>query len=221
MKKLFTAIRQKNLDEVIAIINKNPKLVNCVAKQPPKKDDGQSPLQVAFKTMNFDAAKFLIDNGANVNFIEKESINEWKAPVIHDAIGALIYQVRFGIYIPAFSNKNTTGFLGLFKKDQYKIDSKDRYFYDKAFELLKLLIEKGADVNAVDSYGIDCLERLCLRINEHWINYPEPFFEETIEELSPILQLFIDSGVNIHRKAKSDWAIDGNEYNIINQLITK
>jgi len=114
MKKLFTAIRQKNLDEVVAMITKNPSLVNCTAKQPPKKDDGQSPLQVAIKTENFDAAKFLINSGANVNYIERESINEWKAPVIHDVICAMIYQVRVGIFIPADDSFNTTGIFGSF-----------------------------------------------------------------------------------------------------------
>lgn len=38
-----------------------PDLVNCVAKQPPKKDDGQSSLQVALKTGAFDIADYLID----------------------------------------------------------------------------------------------------------------------------------------------------------------
>lgn len=54
------------------LIEKKPELVNCTAKQPPKKDDGQSPLQVALKTGNTAIAEFLIDNGANVNFIEDE-----------------------------------------------------------------------------------------------------------------------------------------------------
>ena len=44
MKKLFTAIRSSDFEMVRLIIEKKPELVNCVAKQPPKKDDGQSPL---------------------------------------------------------------------------------------------------------------------------------------------------------------------------------
>lgn len=44
MKKLFTAIRKKDNETVKALIEKKPELVNCTAKQPPKKDDGQSPL---------------------------------------------------------------------------------------------------------------------------------------------------------------------------------
>ena len=68
MKKLFNAIRSENLDEVKAIIDKKPDLENCTAKQPPKKDDGQSPLQVALKTGAFDICDYLIDNGADLNF---------------------------------------------------------------------------------------------------------------------------------------------------------
>ena len=52
MKKLFTAIRSSDLEMVQQLIEKKPALANCVAKQPPKKDDGQSPLQVALKTGN-------------------------------------------------------------------------------------------------------------------------------------------------------------------------
>ena len=46
MKKLFTAIRASDLEMVRQIIEKKPELVNCVAKKPPKKDDGQSPSQL-------------------------------------------------------------------------------------------------------------------------------------------------------------------------------
>jgi Ankyrin repeat. len=98
MKALFTAIRQSDFEKVKTLIERKPELVNCVAKQPPKKDDGQSPLQVAFKTGNFDIADYLVDQGANVNFIEAESINEWKAPVIHDAIRATVFSSRFPGY---------------------------------------------------------------------------------------------------------------------------
>ena len=40
MKKLFTAIRQGKLEEVAAILDKKPDLISCLAKAPPKKDDG-------------------------------------------------------------------------------------------------------------------------------------------------------------------------------------
>jgi len=65
------------VEEVIVIIGKNLESVNCTAKQPPKKDNEQSPLQVVFNTMNFDAEKILIDNGSDVYFIDRK-INKSK-----------------------------------------------------------------------------------------------------------------------------------------------
>lgn len=61
MKKIFKAIRDKDFDLVRTLIENKEELVNCVAKQPPKKDDGQSPLQVALKTGALDIAEYLID----------------------------------------------------------------------------------------------------------------------------------------------------------------
>ena len=58
MKKFFKAIRDKDFELVSQLINSSPELVNCTAKQPPKKDDGQSPLQIALKTGAFDIADF-------------------------------------------------------------------------------------------------------------------------------------------------------------------
>ena len=83
MKKLFTAIRASDLEMVRQIIEKKPELVNCIAKKPPKKDDGQSPLQVALKTGNTAIANYLLDMGADVNFIEDETCcNAWRTPFI-------------------------------------------------------------------------------------------------------------------------------------------
>lgn len=72
MKKLFTAIRQGKLDEVKSIIEKKPELVNCVSGALPKKDHRQSPLQVAFKTGKYEIADFLIEHGADIDFMETE-----------------------------------------------------------------------------------------------------------------------------------------------------
>lgn len=52
MKKLFTCIRQGKTEEVAAILDRNPDPISCLAKAPPKKDDGQSPLMVAIKSDN-------------------------------------------------------------------------------------------------------------------------------------------------------------------------
>ncbi len=96
MKKLFIAIRHSDIDTVKEILTDRPELIACTAKQPPKNDDGQSPLQVALKTGNFDIVDYLLELGADVNFMEAEPCcNEWKAPVLHDAINAAIMSSNF------------------------------------------------------------------------------------------------------------------------------
>lgn len=88
MKKLFTAIRQGKLDEVALILDKKPDLISCLAKAPPKKDDGQSPLMVAIKSDHLEVAHLLLDRGADVNF--KDAVNPYgsnfSAPIWYDAI---------------------------------------------------------------------------------------------------------------------------------------
>lgn len=64
MKKFFQAIRQGDLATVRELLEKKPELISDTAKQPPKKDDGQSPLQVALKAGKFDIAEYLLDMGA-------------------------------------------------------------------------------------------------------------------------------------------------------------
>ena len=88
MKKLFTSIRQGKLDEVASILDKNPDLISCLAKAPPKKDDGQSPLMVAIKSDNLEVAHLLLDRGADVNFRDAPSRpHSGSAPIWYNAVG--------------------------------------------------------------------------------------------------------------------------------------
>jgi hypothetical protein len=65
MQKLFTVICQGRLDEVKRILEKHPEAVNEAAGLRPKKDHGQSPLQVAFKTGRLEIVDVLMDHGAD------------------------------------------------------------------------------------------------------------------------------------------------------------
>ena len=115
MKKLFQAIRKKDFETLQKLLQKRPELVNCTAKQPPKKDDGQSPLQIALKIGNFEAANLLLDQGADVNFMEDAAAccNDWRAPMLHDVTTAAVmccrhnYKVDLGtkIYWEECSNQ--------------------------------------------------------------------------------------------------------------------
>ena len=96
MKKLFTVIRQGKLDEVKRIIERKPELVNCVSGPLPKKDHGQSPLQVALKTGKYEIADYLIEHGADINFMEAEDDDPGlRAPVLFDAINATITTLSY------------------------------------------------------------------------------------------------------------------------------
>lgn len=151
MKKLFKAIRDRNIELVRVLITTSSELVNCIAKQPPKKDDGQSPLQVALKTGAFDIAEFLIDNGADLNFMEDESCcNTWRAPVIHDAINAAVMNSRWN------TNNPYTGF-EVFSTEENAITSR---------KILEKMLQLGADVNKVDSSGNSGIWRFCLQANQ-------------------------------------------------------
>jgi ankyrin repeat protein len=118
---------------VSELLNSDNGYLNVCNVAPPKKDDGQSGLQVAFKKGNFDVAKLLIEKGADVNFMETSKINEWTAPVLHDSIRATIF-------------------------NSYTVQ-KDTSKFDRAFSLLQLMLDKKANPNSVDSYGNNCLHR--------------------------------------------------------------
>lgn len=183
MKKLFQAIRKKDMEQVKQIIEHKPELVNCVAKQPPKKDDGQSPLQVSLKTGAFEIAEYLIDEGADLNFMEDSSCcNAWRAPVIHDAINAAVMSSRWN------TNDNILGFR-VFSTEQ---DAR------RAYSVLDKMLALGADVNALDSYGNSGIWRFCLQAaqilpsydrSNHCENDDRIFTKELEEDLTKILHL--------------------------------
>ncbi len=131
------------------LIEKKPELVNCIAKQPPKKDDGQSPLQVAIKTNNFEIANFLLDCGADVNFIEPEgSYDDWRMPVLNFAILATVMNCRH-------NTKFDSGEKVFFQEHSSKEEA------DASFEISKRILEMGADTSQKESRGASCVWRLC------------------------------------------------------------
>ena len=150
MKKLFKAIRENDIEEVRRLIEKKPELTNCVAKQPPKKDDGQSPLQVAIKTHRFEIANYLLDEGADVNFMEDPAscCDDWCMPVLHISVMAAVsccrHNSQFAIDDKVFFTEHSTKELA-----------------DASFALLQRLLEMGADVTARESHGASLAWRLC------------------------------------------------------------
>ena len=196
MKKLFTAIRKGDIDTVKALIEKDNSLVFCVAKQPPKSDDGQSPLQVALKTGMLEIASYLLDMGADVNFMEDANcVNMWRTPVVFDAINCAIMNCRFNVLreneIEVFSTKENA---------------------EKAFMILDRMIKMGANINAIDSLNNNSMFRACSQAKQILPRYDystKTLWNDrktTIElkqDLSRIFNLLINSGVDVSYKNQS------------------
>lgn len=190
MRKLFKAIRNGDMDEVRKILDRKPALANCTARQPPKKDDGQSPLQVALKTGNPAIAEYLIDMGADVNFIEDASCcNAWRAPVIHDAVNCAVMSCRWN------TNDSLLGFRVFSTRERA----------EEALAVLKRMLDLGADINALDSYGNSGLNRFALQAKqilpsynyaEHQERTDRLFTRELHEDLRRVLQALKEAGAD-------------------------
>lgn len=188
MKKLFTAIRQGDLKTVKATLNNYPEAVNEPAKAPPKKDDGLSPLQVALKTGEFDIAKYLIEQGADVNYMDpfvQGNADEWSTPVLQDAIGAVFFALQ----------------------DITDIDDAEEELevVEKATEIVREILERGADPNKLSyrtytTTGGKILEEKCDAIDRCLIGACEVYeelWDPVSEKLIEMLDLLLKHGADI------------------------
>lgn len=174
IKAFFKAISDRDLQAVTTLVHSDKAYIEACNFAPPQKDDGQSGLQVAFKTGNFDIALFLIENGADVNFIEQSAVNQWRAPVLHDGIRAAIFN--------SYTMQKDTG------------------NFDKALSLLKLMLSQKADPNALDSYGNNCLHRALLDSSQ-MLNHPDADFSNGIllNQLRSLFKALIQAGADVNQ----------------------
>ena len=177
IKTFFLAIRNSDLQKVRELVSSDKEYLTVTNFAPPKKDDGQSGLQVAFKTGNFDIAEYLIEQCADINFIETSDINEWKAPVLHDCIRATIF-------------------------NSYTLQ-KDTAQFEKAFLLFKTMLIKKADPNAVDSYGNNCLNRALMDSRQMLDNPSADFSNEILlQQLRSIFKELINAGADPNQSSE-------------------
>ncbi|MCF1715029.1 hypothetical protein L0U88_10365 [Flavihumibacter sp. RY-1] len=171
IKTYFKAITDGDLATLNRLLDEKPEYLKVCNVAPPKKDDGQSGLQLAFKTGRFEIAQLLIDRGSDVNFQETSTINEWTTPVLHDCIRATIF-------------------------NSYTLQQ-DTSKFDKAFSLLKRMLENKANPNATDSYGNSCLGRAILDARQ-MINNPSADLQNgiLIEQLRKVFKELIDAGAD-------------------------
>lgn len=194
MKKLFAAVRKGDIDTVKTILDKQPDLLYGSAPSTPKRDAGQSLLQVALKSDNLEIADYLIDAGADVHYMEPEDCgNDWRMPVLQDAINAAIMASRW--------NTNTHGFgLRVFST---------KHKADQAYSILMKMLALGADVNAADSYGNTGIWRAYLQASQVLPKMDHAtgelsdsciFTSELKEDLSRIFSLLLKYGADLNYK---------------------
>lgn len=177
MKKLFKAIRSNDMEEVKAILQKKPEAISSISTPPPKKDIGQSPLQVAVKIGAFDIAYYLIEQGADVNFMEEEAEGvTWRTPVLHDAIRTVFQSLCY---------------------ERFAVS-------EKGLLLLKTLLEKGADPNKCASNGFAAIDE-CVAQAENILERQSAYTsiqEITEKRLTELLDILIDHGADFEHWAQ-------------------
>ncbi len=178
IKLFFKAVSEGDFNKVSELVDNNIEFLTICNVAPPKKDDGQSGLQVSFKTGNFEIAKFLINRGADVNFIEDSEINEWTAPVLHDCIRATIFNC-------------------------YTLQ-KDTEHFENAFSLLELILSKKANPKAIDSYGNNCLHRAIMDARQMLDNPTTDFRNDIlIKQLQRVFSELIKAGADIKESSEN------------------
>lgn len=177
MKKLFVAVRKQDFETVKRILDANPELINCVATPPPKKDDGQSLLQVANKVGCWEIAHYLIDKGIDVNYMEPDHGLPWTkcftCPVLIDAITFLLRGYGW--------QKNA----------------------EERMKLILHLLEKGADPNKTDNrncnswdWAINAYRDTRMTVGDTEEKMYAALFVEVLEVLYPYVDILNIGRVN-------------------------
>lgn len=148
-KSIFDVARSGSLTEASALVQQNPKVVNEI------NDAGYSPLILACYRGNTEVAKFLINNGADLNYNNSMGTALMAAVVkSNDEIVNLLLGKNVDV-----NQKDSNGTNALIYAVQFKNTL-----------LVKLLLEKKADKTHVDSNGKTAFEYAVFAGNQEIIN---------------------------------------------------
>ncbi len=108
------------------------------------------------KTGNTAIANYLLDMGADVNFIEDETCcNAWRTPVLHDAINCAVMLLKA---LDSYGNSGLNRFalqakqiLPSYNYVEHR-EEKDRIFTEELHEDLRNVLQALKDAGADDSY---------------------------------------------------------------------
>lgn len=186
--RIFDAIRADDLAEVKAILAEDPTAVNAIAPKRPLDTRGMSLCTGRHKEI-----AWLLESGADVNYLPDRKIAEEARPVLFDGVNAAIWNARRY----AWDGKDTTPLRLEWKHTKEEADD--------AFAFLQRMLELGADVSITDHYGRNCLmeavseaSNLCpVKNPDTGEYYPgRPVTPEMCEDLRRIFRLLIDAGAD-------------------------
>lgn len=189
MQKLFTLLRQGNIEELKRILAEKPEEISSKSGATPKKDQGQSLLQVALKTGQLEIAEYLLEVGIDVNFMEEEDDDPGlRVPVLFDAVTA----TTDSLCANQFSTPDEV---------KEKFNNSDR-----AFAIFRSMVSRGADVNKRTSNGMSIINwslHHAETIMERRSAYP--FSQEKIrEQLTLLLDFLFKNGADY-----TEWMNEG------------
>lgn len=193
MQALFKEIIDGDVEKVAERVEQDPGVVGLTATAPPKKYGGQSPLQVALRSGRFAIASLLVEHGADVDFVDHDSPNGWSAPVLHDAVVAAVMRSRW--LRPGDRSADSP---------QWRL-AQSQEQSDEAFGALELLLQKGADIDALDSYGNSVLGRAVVTARQilpkhrhndpDWVD-PKPLNDELVADLERVFAALYARGAD-------------------------
>ena len=143
---IFRAILEGDHSMVVSLLEKKPALLGARLSGSPAKHQGVSPLQLAICVRQYAIAEWLIPSGADVNYVDPTLRSGWAVPVLHDAVISSVFSsIKERSRLPVEQARRTS---------------------DAAFEVLSLLLENGASVDALDSKGNTTLHRAAAAVSE-------------------------------------------------------
>ncbi|HXH36863.1 MAG TPA: hypothetical protein VNJ54_20980 [Plantibacter sp.] len=194
MRRIFTEIIEGDIGAVRERLASTTGAVDTIAGAAPKNYAGQSPLQVAYRHGEFEIAALLLAHGADPDFIEHHNREPWAIPVLHHAITAAVMRSR---WLRPTRRPD----------DPWQLASTAERA-DAAYEALRHLLQSGADVQVLDSYGNSSLGRAVLNardllpkrryIDPDWVD-PRPLNPELVADLARVFALLRAHGADPKR----------------------
>ncbi|MEO6436490.1 MAG: hypothetical protein ABIP55_12125 [Tepidisphaeraceae bacterium] len=99
--------------------------------------------------------------------MEESTINEWRTPVLHDAIRAAVFSSQLGDFA-------------------------------SAIRTMKKMLERGADANALDSYGNTCLMRAIQDAKQRIQGAGADVRAKLLVEIGEVFAALIKAGADVH-----------------------